>query len=307
MSLEELGAATTRRCLLARTTEGYRIEADLAIAVHPIPAPPEDLDATLTEATSARLLSRWGRHGVQPSVLTLAGLTDTPPTREAFALIITDRGLYLRASEPTQTSLAAIDDASLSDQLHALLPQDSDTTLFVSAEAHISVHRVEEVLKRLSGVHRGPIALAVALSPETALPAPRSSSAAARRCPDGLPDSDDVQGDLSVAALTEAFVPLRARAATCLQYADARGAAGSRMLLALRVRADGGVDQACMIADEAADDALAACVLAAAHDLRFPSPDPAGSVDVELPLVLRPNSPPAQVPVCEPTQSPNSP
>ncbi len=309
LALEETHDATPRRCLLAHTSTGYRMEAGLAIAVHPIPAPPEDLDIALEESGTARMLSRWGRHGLRPSMLTLAALTDAPPTRSAWALVITDRGLYLRAADEAAATNAnaPFDDAKLGERLHAAFAEGAEVTLFVSAERDVALQRIEQILRTLAAEHAGPIALAVALAPETALPAPRSASAAARRCPDGLPASSDVEGDLPVAALTEALVPLRARAASCLEHADARGAAGGRLLLGLRVSSDGNVDQACMIADETEDNALAACVLAAAHDLRFPVPYPRGIVDVELPLLLRPNSPPAQAAVCEPTQAASAP
>jgi len=308
IAAEESALLTPRRCLLARSDTGFRLEAELAAAIHPISPPIEDLDPILLRSREAQVLSRWGRHGVSLSTLKLAGLTDAPPTRGAEVLILTDQGAYLRTTgEAPLTPGSARPDAQITTLLGASAATFANLTLFVTAESNVSVARLSAVLDELFLRYPGPVVLALALAPDTVLPAPRATTAAARRCPDGLSDSQGLEGDLAVSALTDGLSPLRPRAASCLEHADAGGAAGGRLLLGLRIRPDGSVEQACMIADETQDDALAACVLAAAHDLHFAAPSPPGFVDVELPLLLRANSAPAQPAVCERTQAPSAP
>jgi hypothetical protein len=82
-------------------------------------------------------------------------------------------------------------------------------------------------------------------------------------------------------------VALREHAADCLSEAEARGAAGGRLELALRIGASGQVEAACVTSDETGDAHLRACLLGQARKLTFPAPSPHGSVDVQLPLGLR--------------------
>lgn len=306
-SAEETVSTTTKRCLLSRHATGFRLEGELAVAIHPISPALEDFEPILQESKAAQLLSRWGRYGTEQGALKLAALSDTPPTQAAHVLLLTDQGAYLRDTHSELAAAGPVTDTQIPMLLQTAAKDPARLTLFVTAESHTSIARLYRVLEQLGTSYQGPVALALVLAPDTILPAPRATTAAARRCPDGLGESDNLEGDLSVSALTAALTPLKARAASCLEHADARGAAGGRLMLALRIRPDGSVDQACMIADETGDDALAACVLAAASDLSFEAPSPAGFVDVELPLLLRPNSAPAQAPVCavtEPSQVP---
>jgi len=302
IAADELREITPEHCLIAKEGTGFRVAADLAVAVHPIPTPPDDVDGAFESGHNPRVLSRWGQHGAGTGAITLVALTETPPPRHAWVLMLTDRGFYLRPTDDVQTvHISAEPDTALAEHLREAGADATDVTLFVSAEKEVPVARIVGVLEMLS-THPGAVALAVPLAHDTALPAPPTKSAVALRCPDGLPENQELEGDMAVPALTEALAPLRTRATVCLESADTRGAAGGRLTLGLRIGADGVLKHACMIADETADDSLAACVLAAARDLRFPVPNPAGTVDVELPLLLRPNSAPAQAPVCGATQ-----
>ncbi len=307
IAADELREVAPQHCLIAKEGTGFRVAADLAVAVHPIPTPPDDVDGAFEGGLGPRVLSRWGSHGAGTGSITLSALSETPPPRRVWVLMLTDRGFYLRPAADVQTvQRGAAPDTQIAEQLRVAGADEPDVTLFLSAERTVRVARILQVLEVLAAQHRGAVALAVPLAHDTALPAPREASAVALRCPDGLPESQEIEGDLPVPALSEAMAPLRARATLCLESADARGAAGGRLTLGLRIGADGALAHACMIADETEDNSLAACVLAAARDLRFPAPSPAGTVDVELPLLLRPNSAPAQAPVCGATQPPKA-
>jgi len=132
---------------------------------------------------------------------------------------------------------------------------------------------------------------------------PAAPEASVRRCPDGLSETDQPEGDLALDALLGAVTPLKQQAPDCLTRGGARGAAGGKLTIALRIDAQGKVNESCVRADELGDPAIAACVLELTHGLAFPAPQPAGVVDAELPLVLRPHSAPAQAPVCANTES----
>ncbi len=299
LEVEELDDKPVRGCLLARKDAGYRLEAELAVAVHPVGEAPVDLDTRLEGAPFVPILSRWGRHGLSDGPLALSGLTSAPPTPLAASLWLTDQGVFLRPTEPREgVPLTPLSDERSLDALRAAGLVEPRTTLFVTAERDVAISRLVALLERLAAAGGGPVVLGVALAAEAALPPPRGTTAAALRCPDGLPESDAIEGDLDVAAIVAGLAPLKERALSCLGQGDARGAAGGKLSLALRIGADGNTSEACMVSDETHDAAVAACVLALAKELRFEKPSPTGVVDVELPLMLRPNSNAAQPPVC---------
>jgi biopolymer transport protein ExbD len=291
-----------QRCLLGtRNKKGFHLGAEFASALYPLPKPPEDLDAALKRAPVVRVLSRWGQYGQGNVALALAAITEAPPTRGAFSVVLTDQGAYVRASDPQQPILgAAIEDEQLVKALARADAFHDHNALFVSAEANVAVARLLKVLSALSRESIGPVALAVALPPGTPIPAPAAERASPALCPNGLPELEGESGELELEAIQTALIPFRERAATCLEQADARGAAGGRLRLAIRVEASGRVGRSCIEANETEDDALSACVIAATQQLTFPAPQPAGRVDLSLPIVLLQSSNPAQAPVCSP-------
>jgi hypothetical protein len=113
------------------------------------------------------------------------------------------------------------------------------------------------------------------------------------------PDPSSAEGELDPKAVVGALAPLRSAAETCLAHVRGRASAGGRLVLALRIAADGRTQQACLLQDPLGDAMLAGCVIDAALALRFPSPSPAGFVDVHLPLALAPQGPHAQRALCE--------
>ena len=172
---------------------------------------------------------------------------------------------------------------------------------FVTAEAQVPVREVYALLEEL---HRlgARTAFAVNLAPNTPLPA-EPAPASVQRCPDGLSETSEPEGNLELDALLAGVGPLKERAPDCLTRGGAQGAAGGRLTVAMRIDAQGRVKESCMRADELGDPAIAACVLELTRGLAFPAPSPAGVVDAELPLVLRPHSAPAQAAVCPTTEN----
>ncbi len=285
-------------CLLGRAGDGYRLGADLASALYPLPAAPDELDEALKGAARARLLSRWGQYGTpHPGAIALAGLTEAPPTPKAIAVILTDRGGYVRATDDAIAALGPLSDEALLRALSAQSALDAHTSVYVTAEASVPLARLHSALAGLDDA-LGPAVLAIALSPSTPIPEPVSARARPALCPAGLPESAAAQGALDLTAVRAALGPLTEKASACLERADARGAAGGRVEVALRVGDDGRITQACVQSNSTDDAALATCVLEATRALALPAPRPTGEVDLLLPLVLRQPDVAAQAAIC---------
>ena len=288
---EHDGASARAACLVAERSDGIALTAELAAAVRPLPVPPADLDAQLAQSDRVDVLSPWGRHGDGNAGLALVSLTASRPAREAVALLLTDRGVSVRGTRPGGVVRDAVPVMAALSALSA----HADATVFVAAEAGVPL---DLVVRTLTALGARPVVLATALSAETKLPRPASASARVERCAEGLPETDAPAGTLPVPALRSAIEPLKERAADCLAVGDAAGAAGGRLVLALRVSESGRIQSSCIVRDELADSAIAACVLERARSLTFPPPSPSGVLDIELPLVLRPSPSPLVRPVC---------
>lgn len=289
-----------RGCLLAR---GWRLEADLAVAVRPLPAPPEDLDARLAaDAGPVTVLSRWGAYGDgDPSHVSLTAATTTlPPRREpARVWFVTDRGVYVRSTE----GAAGVGPGSVEDAADALGAPDAVGALFVTAESGVSLARLADVLRAIPDALSGRVGLAVALAEGTRLPEPPATAPPTEdaSCPGGLPPlaEDAPIGRLRPEAIVGSLGPLRQAAATCVGAAEGEGAGGGRVALAIRIGPGGLVQEACAVEDATNDPSLRACLARAARTTAFPAPDPPGAVDVQLPLVLAPLPSQRQRPLCD--------
>jgi hypothetical protein len=274
--------AADARCLLARDARSLTLAGEVTSAVRPLPQPSDELEAALERTITVNLLSLFGRHGDTPGALTLVAFSALPPARDALALIATDHGYYLRG---TRAGAPLLNRQPLSAALDALAGREG-ATLFVAAEAQVGLGELLSVLAALDE-RAQPAALAVNLAPNTTLPEPRAAEGDAL-CPTGLDETAAPTGELSVAQLQGGLAGLREHAGDCLSQADVRGAAGGKLALALRIGASGRVEAACVMSDETGDAHLRACLLGQARQLSFPAPRPAGSVDVQLPLALRP-------------------
>ncbi len=264
-------------CLL-RLGPPARLEADLAAAVRPLPEPPPALEERLGEVA---VLTRYEAFGRADAPLQLAAFTTSRPPRgrAVGVLAITRSALFLgrtgageRFRELDRARLATLDDGV--------------SALFVTADAGVSVRRLAEVLAAL-GPMAGRVGLAVALPegvrrPEGELPEDET----APLCE--LPEpSDEGVGELARDALARGVAPLGERVPACTGGTSGAGARGGRVVLQFRVDADGRVREACVVEDETDDGVLRACLLRAARELSFPAPV-GGSLDVALPLSIRP-------------------
>jgi hypothetical protein len=312
-ALEAAGAAgSDAGCVLrAPTAPGasWRLEADVAVALRPLPAAWEDLDAPLrTRRGAARLLSRWGQTRTEPFAIALAAFTGTQPvdpSLPAATVALTDAGAWVlgttRESPPARAPVAL---AALPEAVRAVVAGSAPAQIMVTAEATVSLEILHSALALLAPLG-APIALAVPLDPDVRLPAePVVPPEVMDRgfCGGGAlpePAADAVEGDLPAVEVRAALAPLGEAAARCLAGASGRAASGGRLDLALRITAAGRVGDACVVRDPILDPTLRLCVLAAAQSLRFPAPSPAGFVDLALPLRLTPDAALAQRPLCE--------
>lgn len=278
-------------CLLRRGALGFRLEADLAVAVRPLPEAPDDLEERLaSDLGPVNVLTRWRAYGsgdaARPSFVAVT--TTLPPLQEpARVWVVTPSGVIARASNATATSR----DAIALDAAATALPADLGA-LFITAAPTLPLARLAEVLARVPDSLAGKVALAVALGAGTRLPAPPEAQAEAddAHCPGGLPPlpADAAEGDLSPTDLISSLGPLRQGASICVGATQGPGAAGGRVVLAFRVSPDGTVNEACVVEDATNDPGLRSCLARATRTIAFPSPRPPGFVDAQLPLVLAP-------------------
>ncbi|MBW2464919.1 MAG: hypothetical protein JRH11_24935, partial [Deltaproteobacteria bacterium] len=293
-------AESAEGCVL-RGEGPYRLTADVAVAIRPLPEAPEDLDARLRDASSARLFTRWGQvpQVPAPQAIAVVGITGTPPpTRpEGAAIFVTDEGIYVR---PAGFG-AAHGPLSFTDGAGAARATVSGSGMtLVAAEAGVSLSALRDLLALLPPEAHGKIALGVTLPRDVTLPdaTPRPDDGRGL-CPDGPPAASGDSGELTGAAIVGALGPLRQGAALCMATARGPGAAGTRVDLAMRIGADGRLTEACITRDSASDPALRDCLLEAARATVFPAPSPAGYVDAVLPLALVPDASLTQALVCD--------
>lgn len=280
-------------CVLRGNPESmsWRLEADVATGVRPLPDPPAELAPRLAESKSIRILSRWGQRGDGPLNLAAFTALPPPPRGRELAVLVTAAGIFVATTDGG--SAGPFQPTRLES---ALSSAGEIERVFVTAEAGISLRRLYRVISLLPTRFEGETALAVVLGEDVRLPEPTRTDGAAGMCPDGLPDTEATIGNLDTERIMASMTPLREGAARCMSTASAEAARGGRMDLAIRVAADGSVETACATADGLGDPNLRACVLGAAGELRFP--EPGGVLDLMLPLRLEPERGSAQTLLC---------
>jgi hypothetical protein len=297
-------------CLLTtdRDTAAFKLAADLMPALDVLPDVPIDLDAQLQRTPGpARVLTAWGPAGHGEPELALTSFTALPAEYArgpVVVLVVTDAGVYVRFGNtqvsdeargplPIERAVSRAVDAPM-----LKLPGNENATFYVTAEAGVPLATLAQLLYLLPVDNAN--ALAIVLPAGTKLPAPPPPAPSADSCPDGLPDLDENEplGDLDRSAIVAALGPLQDAASECMRNATGVGRAGGKLVLALRVGRDGSVPRACTYSDPIGDVALATCVLSGARQLRFPPPNPPGSLDVLLPLSLSPIGPQRQQGLC---------
>jgi hypothetical protein len=298
------GALDARgECLLRAQAQGYAFDAELMPALHRFAEPLADLDAALQRARGPlRVLTAWGQVGAIEPEIGLASFTALSPQSlraPAVALLVGEAGVYVRYGDgPAGDADGPLAIAEVTPHLLAQ-PRAAAAVLYVAAEDATPLARLAELLRALP--HGRSIALAQLLPPGTRLPALGAGAPPQRSCPDGLPEpaAGSAEGELDPAAIVQALAPLREGARACLHDATGSARAGGRLVLALRIGPDGAVQDACLLEDAIGDAAIGACVLQSARSTRMPQPNPAGFVDVHLPLSLTPQAAPAVRPFCE--------
>lgn len=287
-------------CLVRVSRTALNLEADLAVAVRPLPTPPPSLEEHLARAPgSVRVLTRFGTYGTHESELALVAINTTlPPSRGvALSLFLTSRGLYARRSDEPHGER----DASRIDWVLEHIDWSAFDLVAVTASATTPVRVLAELLEQLPASMAGRIALAVALEPGTRLPEPPATIVVghiAALCPDGLPElgESDPIGDLSPTQIRRGLGPLERAAELCVGTNAGRGAGGGLVSIAVRISPTGQVSDACMIEDATEDPSLRACIVDAARELVF---DPPGFfVDFALPMRLLPGRSQRQTPIC---------
>ena len=279
---------STAGCLL-RVGASYRLEADFAAAVRPLPEAQVSLD---TRLDSVAVLTRYGTIGNVDASLGLVAFTTTQPAdhAEAAVLIVQRTEVFVartsggRARAIEASAIAALD--------------DGHTLLFVTATAGTSVGDLSSVLRAIPASMAGRVGLAVALPQGTRLAAPPTTAAPESTAICTLSETEEALGELSVEAIRSGIQPLVARAEACVGASEGRGALGGRVVLSMRIGTSGEVREACISEDATDDGVLRACLIRAARALAFAAPTE-GSVDVALPLMLAPGQAHQQRAICE--------
>jgi hypothetical protein len=306
---QRLLSHSDKKCLLRRPAllqEPWNLDADLAVAVRPLPSTPDDLDKRLEgHPGKVHVMTLWGRVGDDTNAIVLVAFTTTSPQSArlpAVALFLTDRGITVRQSdEASEPNAAPLQLADVGPFL-ANLASKKEFALYVTANANISLRALYDLLSVLPYPQRE-VALTVALAPETRLPKPFIPSAkeADIWCPQGLPEPPEEapQGDIPQIEIMTAMGSMRDKARQCLSVAEGSGAAGGRVVIAMRVDENGNVSKQCLVEDAIQDLALGKCLLSTVGELRFPPPSPKGFVDIHLPLKLSPEGISGQSPICK--------
>jgi hypothetical protein len=305
--LDDTGRADSDAGCILRGSEGlpWKLEADLSVAVRPVPEAPADLDERLGRARGAvRVLTRWGALGAEGGDVALVGLTSTFPLRESegVALFLTDRGVWVRdlaAGAEAPAEALPLDDAAarvLERIERVAMP------VFVTAEAGIPLGRVRQLLAALPTALSGLVAIAVPLAEETRLPETTTAPAGDRMmCPDGLPaPTADMQlGNIAPEDIIGSLTPLRDGARQCFDNTTGPAALGGRLVLHFRIGPEGQITEGCYTEDDIDDITLRTCVREAARATRFPAAGPSSFVDAALPLVFTPDASLRQAALCE--------
>jgi len=298
------GTEAEGACVLQASDERIGLGAELLAGVDPLPDASDDLTDRLQRSVRpVRVLTAWGEQSPPAeSDIALAAFTalDASSRRlPVVVLFVTARGAYLRHGQRyAETQDGPLDASALQVRLDTLSRREH-YVLYVTAEAAVPLTDLYATLATLADTQ--PTALAVALPEGTVLPAARAPEDATRlACPTGLPEPavDAVEGELAAASILGALDPLRAAAQRCLEQASGPAAAGGRLVLGMRINAAGAPETLCLIEDGIGDAVLSSCVVESARALRLPQPNPAGFVDVHVPLQLAPITRPPPRPVC---------
>ncbi len=288
-------------CLL-RGEHTLRLEADLSAGVRPLPRAPAELASTLDKtAGPIAVLSTWGLSAGENPELGLVAFSTTTTNavdRPSLAVLFTSKGVYVRGADLVSRAHPQAMPLTAAVSLLSQPGLANVATLYVSAEASVPLTQVRELLHAIGP--RYEVVLAVALPKGTHLP-DLATHTNDFLCPTGLSElaADATEGELPGTVLQTTLAPLREAALACALSTAGRAARGGKLQLDLRIGPDGSATELCLEHDDIGEPALRHCVIESARSLKFPRPDPAGFVDVSLPLALSLQGPTAQRALCE--------
>jgi hypothetical protein len=305
-NLDGLGQSdSTAECLLrGGPLAPYRLEADLASAIHPIPNAPSELESRLDDLSGGVVvLTRWAQHG-STGALTVVALSATPPPvpGHVAVVILGRQGAYLRRTEGSVPAAHAgpFPTGRLGDHLPVVL--EGASAVVITAEAGVPLSSLRAALGSLPA--GSPQALfGLVLDAGVRLPrTPTADPSIQGLCQEGgLPEPPTSQrlGSLSTEAIRARVSGMGEGAMRCFEYAQGDAARGGRMRVLVRIGPEGRVSEACASSDELGDPTLRACVLGVVRGLVFPSPAGGEYVDVALPVRLLPDTSQQQRPLCD--------
>ncbi|MFW6050491.1 MAG: hypothetical protein ACODAU_04915 [Myxococcota bacterium] len=304
-ALDEAGAEEAQATCLLRAPDraggAWRLEADLAVAIRPLPTPPQELAERLEGARRpAVVLSRWGRHGpAEDPGVALVTFTHSPPPGDRAVVVVaaTKRGTYLRpTSEALQVPADPVPVGELGAALQAL---PRSVLLVVTAEPALPLPRLRSLFRTFPPEAR--VALGVALAPEVKLPQGLEERLEVPEpCAEGLPPlqeaADTEPAELTPDQARDVLGPFAEDARWCIS-AFPEAAAGGTLEVHLRVAADGSIKDACVARDTVGSPLARRCLLERVRALQFPSPG--ATVDLTFPLTIDPAPGAKQTPICE--------
>lgn len=278
-------------CLLAPE----RLSADLALPLRPLPDPIPSLSRALARHRGPmRVLSRWGQRGAGRRAVAI--FTMTPRTDgEAMLLFASDDGVRLRATGGDSGGSEPFPVSELGNRVVAARATVSGPIVLV-ADAGTPLVRVRSLLAALPS--DAVVAFGVLLPEDTRLPEPlvAADESDAGLCADGLPATEEAEGQFDLEASRPALAELQAQVTRCNDYRSGTGADEGTITVALRIATGGAVGGVCATDDSVGDPALRACTLGAIREVRFP--DPGGVVDLAVPFRFQPSALGRQTPLC---------
>lgn len=283
----------------------WRVEADLAIAVRPLPEAATNVAARLRSGSGpVQILSRWGRLGPAEANLNLVAMFSGAPWQgdtSAVALFlgsdgITARGAGVRLPE------------SLSLPMERLTPEHVDAltslgtgVVLATADSSMGLGAMITALQPLT--ERGlRVGLGVLLPPNTRLPEvvgePADSTTQGLCGPPLAELAESEIGERDISELRDAIRSLQPGVQGCIARVGGGMRPEGRIGVRLRIAASGQIAESCVTEDQHGVVPLRACVLEQVRGLRFGAV--AGAVDVEFPLRLSRRSVAEATWLCEP-------
>lgn len=291
-ALDDVGAADSDASCLLRHLPGaaLRLEADLAVAVRPLPPASSNLAARLRATGGAvQVLGRWGRVGPRDAGLNLVAISSGAPRASdarVIVLFVTPGEIHLRTTGVDLPSALLRPVPAIGPEQVSAVRSVRPDAILVTADASVALSTLLTRVRPIADMGFR-IGLTVLLPPETRLPDAGAAEEASSvgLCPAGLPEiATEDQGERDAASVRQVLGAIHASAQGCMASVGGGMATEGVMHVLLRVGPGGGVATVCARQDELEVAALRVCILERLRRLDFgPAP---GFVDIALPLRL---------------------